>query len=136
MSELVPTDRELEALKVIWERGKATVREIWELLRSLEPELAYTSVLSLLQSMEQKGIVRHEAEGRAYQYFAVLQPDRTYQRLAARFLDRVFDGAVDQYLVRALESRPPSMDELKKLEQLIQAAKTRPAGRPKKGGKR
>ncbi len=59
MADVVPTSRELEALKVLWQRGKATVREIYQEMkpRDGEGELAYTTVLSLLQTMEQKGLV-------------------------------------------------------------------------------
>ena len=66
----VPTERELQALKVLWERGRATVREIWGQLSRTDQKLAYTTVLSLMQTMEQKGLVGHEPAGRAYRYFA------------------------------------------------------------------
>lgn len=119
----VPTDRELEALKILWEHGQATVRDIWRQLNHTETELAYTTVLSLMQSMEQKGLVGHEPAGRAYAYFAKVQRDSTFQRLATRFLDKVFDGAMDEYLVHALQSRHPSRQELDRLEQMISEAK-------------
>ncbi len=72
-SYVLPSDRELEALKVLWERGEATVREIAEAmnagaLNSGGQELAYTTVLSLLQVMEQKGLVDHRRDGKAYVY--------------------------------------------------------------------
>src|SRR5271166_841721 len=103
MAEAVPTGRELEALKVLWERGKATVREIYQEMkpRDGETELAYTTVLSLLQTMEQKGLVGHEAVGKAYAYFAMIQRESTFRKLAGGFLDQVFDGALDEYVARA-----------------------------------
>ena len=104
MAEAVPTQRELEALKVLWERGRATVREIYQALRPEGDDLAYTTVLSLLQTMEQKGLVGRELVGKAHAYYARVRRDTTFRKLAGSFLDRVFDGAVDQYLVRALES--------------------------------
>ena len=60
MTQRLPTDRELEALKILWHRGRATVREIWSELGRADAGLAYTSVLSLMQAMEQKGLVGHE----------------------------------------------------------------------------
>ena len=77
MADALPTGRELEALKMLWQRGKATVREIYQDLKPShgEGELAYTTVLSLLQTMEQKGLVGHEPAGKAYLYFAVAQRD-------------------------------------------------------------
>ena len=71
MSDAVPTSRELEALKVLWRQGRATVREIYEELEPRDGELAYTTALSLLQTMEQKGLVGHESAGKAYTYCVV-----------------------------------------------------------------
>src|SRR5262245_48082407 len=99
MSDVSPTDRELEALKVLWERGRATVRELADAmnagLAAGESELAYTTVLSLLQVMEQKGLVEHERDGKAYVYLPRVERQSTFRRLAGGFLDKVFDGAVD-----------------------------------------
>jgi predicted transcriptional regulator len=123
--EGVPTGRELEALKVLWGRGKATVREIYQELkpRTGESELAYTTVLSLLQTMEQKGMVGHEAVGKAYAYFPRVQREGTYRKLAAGFLEQVFDGALGEYVARALQSRRPSLQELDELERMIAEAR-------------
>lgn len=128
----VPTERELQALKVIWRLGRATVREICEAIGARGDELAYTTVLSLLQVMEQKGLVGHEATGKVYSYFAQVERDAVYRQLARGFLDRVFDGALDEYLVHALESKRLSARELSRLEQLI--AQARQSAR-RKGGK-
>jgi BlaI family transcriptional regulator, penicillinase repressor len=123
MSETLPTGRELEALKVLWARGKATVREVYKELRPRDGELAYTTVLSLLQTMEQKGLVGHEAAGKAYLYHAKAARDSVFRRLAGGFLDEVFDGALGEYVARALQSRRPSMEELETIERMIAEAK-------------
>lgn len=123
MTTPLPTGRELEILKILWQRGQATVREIHETLRPSDGSLAYTTVLSLLQIMEQKGLVEHEASGKAYLYRACVERDRTLGTLARGFLDSVFDGAMGEYVARALESRRPSAAELDELEQMIAAAK-------------
>jgi predicted transcriptional regulator len=133
MADLVPTARELEALKVLWDRGRATVRDIYQALRPQGEELAYTTVLSLLQTMEQKGLVGRELVGKAHAYFPVVRKEATFRTLAGSFLERVFDGAVDQYLVRALESRPPSLEELEELEKMIAQAKRRARHRDRRG---
>ena len=103
--EMTPTDRELEALKVLWRHGEATVRDIFERINEGGEELAYTTVLSLLQVMEQKGLVKHRQSGKAYLYAAEVQRESTFRKLAGGFLEKVFDGAMDEYLVHALESR-------------------------------
>ena len=89
-----------KALKVLWVRGNATVREIFEEMRPApwRGELAYTTVLSLLQTMEQKGLVGHESAGKAYLYFPLAQRDTTFRSLAGSFLDQVFDGALGEYV--------------------------------------
>jgi len=130
----MPTERELQALKVLWQEGEATIREICAAIKRNGDSLAYTTVLSLLQVMEQKGLVGHRASGKVYSYFARAEREPTVRALARGFLDRVFDGAVDEYLVHALESKRHSADEIRKLEELIaQAKQTRPTSRRKSG---
>jgi BlaI family transcriptional regulator, penicillinase repressor len=123
MTDFSPTDRELEALKVLWDRGEATVREVADSLTASGEPLAYTTVLSLFQVMEQKGLVTHRKEGKAYVYRALVERKSTFRHLAGGFLDRVFDGAVDEYLVHALEGKRLSTSELDSLEEMIAAAR-------------
>jgi predicted transcriptional regulator len=132
--EAIPTDRELEALKVLWRDGEATVREICDRMNESGSKLAYTTVLSLLQVMEQKELVRHRQSGKAYLYAAAVRRDCTFQKLAGGFLEKVFDGAVDEYLVHALQSRRTSAEELDRLEAMIaEARKKRSSGGSKRG---
>ncbi len=123
MPDSVPTDRELQALKVLWQHGGATVRDVWNSLSADDSNLAYTTVLSLMQVMEQKRLVDHRADGKTYIYFPRVQRKSVFRNLAGGFLDKVFDGAVDEYLVHALESRRPSPEEFARLEKMIAAAK-------------
>ena len=132
MTELIPTDRELEALKVLWDKRQVTVRDVWRVLSAAEPELAYTTALSLMQVMEQKGLVGHRVDGKAYVYFPRVERKNVFERLASRFLERVFDGAVDEYLVHALQGRRPSDEELDRLEQMISEAKARSSRKRKR----
>jgi predicted transcriptional regulator len=133
VDDVLPTERELEALKVLWQRGEATVREICQAINERGEQLAYTTVLSLLQVMEQKGLVGHTASGKIYSYFAKADKGRTFRRLARGFLERVFDGSMDEYVLHALEGRPLSASELKKLELLIDRAKDQPRRKRKEG---
>ena len=136
MMELLPSDRELEALKVLWNRGQATVREVCDALNREGNELAYTTILSLLQVMEQKGLVGHRRVGKAYAYFPKVRRDRTFRTLTARFLDKVFDGAVDEYLVHALQSRRLTAEQLDRLEEMINQTKHRTIKKARKGGRK
>lgn len=136
-----PTDRELEALKVLWDRGEATVRDLADSMNADaksrgDDELAYTTVLSLLQVMEQKGLVTHRRVGKAYVYVPRAERQSTIRRMARSFLERVFDGAVDEYLVHALESKRLSANELDQLESMLASARERSSkSRPKRGRK-
>jgi BlaI family transcriptional regulator, penicillinase repressor len=129
--EMIPTDRELEALKVLWRNSEATVREIYDAMSRDGANLAYTTVLSLLQVMEQKGLVRHRQTGKAYLYSAEADRDHTFRKLAGGFLEKVFDGAMDEYLVHALQSRRLSAKEFDQLEKMIAEARAK-SKRPSK----
>ena len=133
MADVVPTNRELQALKVLWARDRATVRDIYRVLRPQEGELAYTTVLSLMQSMERKGLVGHKLVGKAYVYYAKAKRDRAFRSLARGFLERVFDGAMCEYLAHAMESCRPSLEELEQLEKMIAEAKKRARKQSRKG---
>lgn len=141
MTASPPTDRELEALKVLWDRREATVRDLADAMNANAvhrggEEIAYTTVLSLLQVMEQKGLVTHRREGKAYVYVPCAERQSTIRGMARGFLDKVFDGAVDEYLVHALESKRLSQDELDQLEAMLAAARERSAKSRPKGGKK
>lgn len=133
MAEFDPTDRELEALKVLWDRGEATVREVCDAVSQSGEPLAYTTVLSLFQVMEQKGLVEHRKQGKAYVYRPLVERKSTFRKLAGGFLDRVFDGAVDEYLVHALEGKKLSASELDQLEAMIAQARGKQSGQNKHG---
>ena len=134
MSDQSPTDRELEALKVLWNRREATVREIADAMNAAGNEpLAYTTVLSLLQVMEQKALVDHRRAGKAYVYTPRVERQSTFRRLAGSFLEKVFDGAVDEYLVHALDSKRLSSAELDQLDAMLADARERNTKRPRKG---
>lgn len=79
--EIIPTDRELEALKVLWRKGEATVREIYDEINAGGGKLAYTTVLSLLQVMEQKGLAGHRKAGKTYVHFAKIEAKQRFAHL-------------------------------------------------------
>src|SRR5579871_1575327 len=133
MADFVPTDRELEALKVLWQRGEVTVRDLWSEMTAAEDDLAYTTVLSLLQVMEQKGLVGHKRIGKAYAYFAKVRREPTVRKLAGGFLHKVFDGAVDEYLAHVLDARKLTDGELRRLDAMIAEARKRNRPPRKKG---
>ena len=117
------TDRELEILKVLWSRGKASVREVQEDLNKFAGPVAYSTVQTLLNIMEdKKGLVRHVVEGRTFIYVPKKTSDRTIRELTHRFLDRVFDGALDRMMVALLDTKPPSAAEFDQLRAMLDEA--------------
>ena len=125
------TDRELEILKVLWVRGKASVREVQEDLNKQAGPVAYSTVQTLLNIMEEKkGLVRHSVEGRTFIYTPKKSSDRTIRDLTRRFVDRVFDGALDRVMVALLDSKPPSAEEFDRLRAMIDEAQKQSGDRP------
>lgn len=116
-----PTERELAILKVLWDHGDRSVREVYEILR-VDIPIVQNTVQAFLRTMEEKGLVQHRVEGRTFLYSAVLRRDQTSRKMVSNVLQRVFDGAIDQLVERALEVRQPSATELAKLRQLLKSA--------------
>ncbi len=118
------TDRELEILKVLWARGRASVREVQDDLNRNAGPVAYSTVQTLLNIMEEKkGLVRHVVEGRTFVYIPKKSADRTIRELTKRFVDRVFDGALDRVMVALIGSKSPTPEELDRLRLMIDQAK-------------
>ncbi|CAN5807060.1 BlaI/MecI/CopY family transcriptional regulator [soil metagenome] len=132
------TDRELEILKILWVHGRASVREVQEDLIEQVGPVAYSTVQTLLNIMEEKkGLVRHVVEGRTFIYIPKKTPERTIRELTKRFVDRVFDGALDRVMVALLDSKPPSPEEFDRLRAMIDEAQrqseTTPIGNESNG---
>jgi predicted transcriptional regulator len=122
------TDRELEILKVLWARERASVREVQEDLIASAGPVAYSTVQTLLNIMEEKkGLVRHVVEGRTFIYIPKKSADRTIRELTRRFVDRVFDGALDQVMVALLDSKAPTPEEFDRLRAMIDEAQRQAA---------
>jgi BlaI family penicillinase repressor len=122
------TDRELEILKVLWARGRASVREVQDELNRTAGPVAYSTVQTLLNIMEEKkGLVRHVVEGRTFIYIPKKTSDRTVRELTRRFVDRVFDGALDRVMVALLDSKTPSPAELDRIRAMIDEAQRQSA---------
>lgn len=106
-----PTASELEILRVLWNRGPSTVREVLESLNE-KKNLGYTGVLKLLQIMTAKGSVRRDETNRAHVYEARRPAEQTKRQLAADMLQRVFEGSASQLMVHALSGHRASQEEI------------------------
>jgi len=126
------TDRELEIMKVLWIRERACVREVQEDLNRAAGPVAYSTVQTLLNIMEEKkGLVRHVVEGRTFVYIPKKSSERTIRELTKRFVDRVFDGALDRVMVALLGSKSPTPEELDRLRAMIDEAQQQSFLKPK-----
>ena len=113
-----PTDAELEILRVLWERGPSTVREVHESLGDSR-RTGYTTVLKLLQIMTEKGIVRRDETERAHIYEARAPREETENVLVGDLLDRAFAGSASALVLRALSAKKASTQELAKIRKLL-----------------
>jgi predicted transcriptional regulator len=112
------TNRELDIMSILWRMGPATVTEVRE---QLPDELAYTSVLSALQTLESKGYVAHEAAGRAYRYRPLVESEEAGRNALARLLDKVFHGSAQSLLAQLVDERNLSQTELESMRALLES---------------
>jgi len=114
---LVLTDHELRLMKVLWERGRATVGDVVDAL--LPPLLAYSTVLTTLRTLEQKGYIAHEEDGRAYVYRPLVARDQAAQSAVSHVLDRFFGSSPGALAVSLLDDTRLSDDDLAKIGRLL-----------------
>ncbi len=110
------TSRELDVMSILWRAGSGTVTEVKE---ALGEGLAYTSVLSVLQTLEEKGYVGHEAEGRAYRYFPAVDPDTAGASALGRIRDAIFHGSIEQLFAHLVGDRGLSRAELERMRRML-----------------
>ena len=116
-----PTDAELAILRVLWSKGPSTVRQVHGVIASGR-DLAYTTVLKLLQIMTDKGLTTREALGLQHVYTARRTEQDTQRQLVKDLLDRAFDGSTSQLVMQALATTAASPEELKEIRRLLTAA--------------
>ncbi len=113
-----PTPAELEILRVLWQLGPSTVREVQERLEAVR-RTGYTTVLKLLQIMTDKGLVRRDESERAHVYAATAPEAATQKQLVRDLVDRAFGGSASQLVLHALSARKASREELSRIRQLL-----------------
>ena len=116
-----PTDAELAILRVLWERGPCTVRQVHEALATRERPTAYTTALKLLQIMTEKGLVRRDDTDRSHVYAPRLSEEQTQRQLVRDLLDRAFGGSSSKLVMQALNARRATAEELGEIRKLIEA---------------
>jgi predicted transcriptional regulator len=122
-----PTDAELAILRVLWQRGPSTVRQVHVVLLRERPT-AYTTALKLLQIMTEKGLVRRDETDRTHVYQARLTEEQTQRQLLRDLLDRAFGGSSTKLVMQALATRRATADELTEIRRLIEATRGEEGG--------
>lgn len=112
------TRRELDVMSVLWKLGSATVAEARE---GIADDLAYPTVLTILRTLEAKGHVRHEQEGKGFRYYAVLQSDDAGSSALDRLLDKVYHGSRELLVAGLLSDESIDEAELRRLRKLVNA---------------
>ena len=114
--EIVLYERELEVMEVLWERSSATVAEVRD---ALEDEMAYTTVLTVLRRLEEKGYVGHEEEGRAHRYHPLIQRQEARESALERLTKKLFQGSPELLLTHLVSNRKLSRAQLRRLRELM-----------------
>jgi predicted transcriptional regulator len=112
------TDRELDVMAVLWEHGSGTVNEVRE---ALDDDLAYTTVLTILRTLEDKGFVTHRTEGKAHRYVPAVSQDVAGKSAISRVLDKIFAGSSEMMLTQLVSDRNLDVEELRRLRKLLDA---------------
>lgn len=115
--EVAFTDRELDVMGVLWEHGPATVAEVQEQMPDV---LAYTTVLTILRTLEEKGHVRHEAEGRAYRYYPLVDRKAAGASALRRLVRKVFSGSPELLLTQLVSERGMTAKQLARMRKLLE----------------
>jgi BlaI family transcriptional regulator, penicillinase repressor len=114
--EIAFTDRELDVMGVLWESGPSTVAEVQA---ALVDELAYTTVLTMLRTLEEKGHVAHEEEGRAYRYYPLVARSEAGASAVKRLLRKLFRGSPEMMLTHLVSERGLTKEQLELMRRLL-----------------
>lgn len=113
-----PTESELEILRVLWEKGPSTVREVHEVLGQSK-DAGYTTTLKLMQIMHEKGLLDRDTSSKTHIYSAIVSQENTQRQLLDKMIDTVFNGSASQLVLQALGNHKSSKEELEKIKQYL-----------------
>ncbi|WP_217606694.1 BlaI/MecI/CopY family transcriptional regulator [Chitinophaga sp. GbtcB8] len=116
--QLKPTESELEILRVLWEKGPSTVREVHEILEQSK-DAGYTTTLKLMQIMHEKGLLQRDASSKTHIYAAAVSQENTQRQLLDKMIDTVFNGSASQLVLQALGNHKSSKEELEKIKEYL-----------------
>lgn len=118
------TGHELEIMKIVWERRKTTVRDVYEALLERR-KVAYTTVMTMMKILEQKGHLKRDAEDKAHVYTPARPKKQVISTMVRDFVDRVFNGSAEPLVMHLLEEQKLSSEEIAEVEALLKRRKPR-----------
>ena len=121
MSKLHLTQRELDIMSALWEMGEATVTEVRD---KVDPDLAYTSISSMIRTLELKGYVSHRrGEGKTHVYFPIIEAETAGESVLGRVLDKIYGGSPIKLLTHLIEQKKIPAKDLEKMRDLLAESK-------------
>ena len=113
-----PTDAELAILRVLWQRGPSTVRDVWEQLNPKQ-HTGYTTVLKTMQIMSEKGLLARDETDRSHVYRAARSEAQTQRQVVGHLLERLFSGSAPKLVMQALAAKKATAAELAEIRKLL-----------------
>ncbi len=110
------TDREADVMQVLWDQGPSVVNEIRD---RLHDDLAYTTVLTILRTLEQKGYVRHEEEGRVHRYFAAVREQAARKSALQHLTGKLFKGSAELLFTHLVSDQKLSKDQIRRMRDML-----------------
>ena len=113
------TDREADVMQLLWDHGPSVVNEVKD---KLHDQLAYTTVLTILRTLEQKGYVKHEEEGRVHRYFAAVKEDAARKSALQHLTGKLFKGSTELLFTHLVADKRLSKDQIQRMRDLLASA--------------
>src|ERR1044072_9440441 len=118
-NDIYLTDREADVMQVLWDHGPSVVSEVKD---RLDDDLAYTTVLTILRTLEQKGYVRHEEEGRVHRYFAAVKEEAARNSALQHLTGKLFKGSAELLFTHLVADRKLSKVQIERMRALLASA--------------
>ena len=115
-AEIYLTDREADVMQVLWEHGPSVVNEVKD---KLDDELAYTTVLTILRTLESKGYVKHEEEGRVHRYYAAVEQDAARKSALQHLKGKFFKGSAELLFTHLVSDKKLSAEQIRRMRELL-----------------
>ena len=117
--EIIPTKSELEILQILWQHGPSTVRFVNDQMNELKREVQYTGTLKQMQVMATKGLLVRDESQMKHLYKPAIDEKKTKGAALDQFMDLLFDGSTSKLMLQIIDSKKPSLDEIKELKNLV-----------------